>query len=44
MTHDGAHLTQIIKQTSPDGVERAVGVTCLDCDKTWWKDGKVTTP
>lgn len=42
MSHDGSHWTETIKQIGPDGVERVVGVTCFDCDKTWWKEGKVT--
>ena len=44
MSHNGSHWKQDIKQIDANGVERLVGITCFDCDKTWWKDGRVTTP
>lgn len=42
--HDGSHWTQVIKQPDADGIERPVGLMCFNCEKTWWKDGKVTSP
>lgn len=37
------HWYMTVKQFDAEGVERPVGIMCMDCERTYWADGRVTS-